>query len=732
MVRYLLVGVLAAAVVLAGATGICAAEKGKKPEGPPPKPLVVQFKHIPAQSFMETLKQLGRNEQVGDILSKVPMAVNEPANSVVVIGPPEVTEYLAAIAKGLDQPNVFSAAQEERQREQESFRLKMEEARRKILGPPSPGGVKQPAVPPQGPVPRTMPQTGRPGQPSGMVPPMGPAPGRGPAMGGPMGRGPQMGPPPQRGPGMGPGMGMGMGRGMGMGGPMRGPQMDQPMGPPEGRGPGTGGPMGGGPQMGPPPQRGPGMGPGMGMGRGMGMGGPMQRLRPLWRLTSPEARERLGLSEQQTERIRGILSETSARMARMTAALRQEASNAPPEQRPQRMREVMERRMAECAEIANGAREAVMNALNPDQRERLDRFLQEGGPVGAGQQPGVSRPPSPGPDVKPPEGRRPAEERRPAEGRRPVEGRPASALPERAVERAPARLLTIQDGVAPVIVAPAEAAGRFLPAVEDAGPPPPGDRRGPAIRPRQTEANAQGPLLRLIEDPTVRARLGLSEEQETKVFTLLEKARRVRARIRDEAEAQHPQEKRRRLSEDERRAARQELKQSLEEAAKAARGEFQAIANEIEELLTPQQREKLRAIAREHVRRQMATGGLDVLASSQVREQLGLTDEQAEKIRAVVRDLEEASLKLRKEMVGPGEPPPPGEPAAESVRQMRKRHETLLKDARAKIMDLLTPEQREKADRILAERGPGRPDRPPGNRNRPQAQPATKGYSEAV
>jgi hypothetical protein len=309
MRRYALVVTLVLAVALAGALAVYAAEKGeqaakgaKRPEGPPPKPLVVQFKHIPAHSFMETLKQLGRHPAVGEILQKVPMAVNQEANAVVILGPPEVTDYLAAIAKGLDQPNAFRAAQEERERADMAFHLKMGEARGKILGvPPSPPpSAMQPPMRAPGP---------------GMQPPMGLGPGRGPAMGAPMG-------PPERGPGIQPPMrapGPGMQPPMGPG-PGRGPAMGAPMGPPE-RGAGMQ------PLMGPLPERGPGMrlpqgGPGrmgvggsgrvgMGGAGGMGMQGPMRQLRVLWRLTSPEAREVLGLSADQADKIRKILEEAS-------------------------------------------------------------------------------------------------------------------------------------------------------------------------------------------------------------------------------------------------------------------------------------------------------------------------------------------------------------------------------------------------------------------------------------
>jgi len=421
MKRYALVVMLAVAVALAGTAAVYAAEKAKGLEGPPPKPLVIQFKHIPAQSFMETLKQLGRHDQVGAILEKVPMAVNEAANAVVILGPPEVTDYLASMAKGLDQPNAFRAAQEEREREQIGFRLKMAEAKRKILGSP-------PSAPPPGP--RTPmgpgPERGPMGQPPAVIHPPMPAPGRG--MQRPMG-------PPQQGPGMQrpmglPQQGLGMQAPMGppqqgpgmqtpMGPPQQGPGMQRPMGPPQ-QGPGMQAPMGP-PQQGPgmqrpmgPPQQGPGMqrpmGPPAGARGMMGMGGPgrmqmagpMRQLRVLWRLTSPEARQALGLSEEQADKIKKTLDDASPRMERLMAQAQEEMRGVPPQERPVRMREMMERRRAQCAERAGDAREAVMKILRPEQREKAERFLEEPGtPV---PQAGPGGPPARRAEPGPPRG----------------------------------------------------------------------------------------------------------------------------------------------------------------------------------------------------------------------------------------------------------------------------------------------------------------------------------------
>ena len=188
-----------AALVLAGLVagvfpeGAQAAGAPGKAESPP-KPLVLHFKYFPAQSFMETLHQLGGNPHLREVLKEVPIALNEPANSVVVIGPPELGELLAAIAKGLDQPNEFRDAMQQQERQAMEARLKFEEARHKLglpttqPGPmgPMPGGWMCPNCPMnrQGPAPE-MRERMRPGA------PMGPPPGR-PVPGAIPGPGPQL------------------------------------------------------------------------------------------------------------------------------------------------------------------------------------------------------------------------------------------------------------------------------------------------------------------------------------------------------------------------------------------------------------------------------------------------------------------------------------------------------------------------------------------------------------
>jgi hypothetical protein len=148
----------------------------------PPKPLVLHFKYIPAESFVQTLKQLGSNSSLGEALRQVPIALNEPANSVVFIGPPELGEFFAAIAKGLDQPNEFRDAMQQQQRQHMEASLKFEEARHKLgLSPMRQGPMQGCANCPmnrQGPPPQMQQQMQQQMRPGAQVRPE--APGRGP------------------------------------------------------------------------------------------------------------------------------------------------------------------------------------------------------------------------------------------------------------------------------------------------------------------------------------------------------------------------------------------------------------------------------------------------------------------------------------------------------------------------------------------------------------------------
>ncbi|MFP4054084.1 MAG: secretin N-terminal domain-containing protein [Phycisphaerae bacterium] len=77
----------------------------RRGDRPRPKMLVLHLQHISADSFLQTMKQLGETPEIGKILKQIPHAVNEESNTIVVIAPPELIAMVEQIADGVDKPN---------------------------------------------------------------------------------------------------------------------------------------------------------------------------------------------------------------------------------------------------------------------------------------------------------------------------------------------------------------------------------------------------------------------------------------------------------------------------------------------------------------------------------------------------------------------------------------------------------------------------------------------------
>ncbi|MFO8011867.1 MAG: hypothetical protein R6X20_01040 [Phycisphaerae bacterium] len=133
------IAVVAMAVGLAAATAGAARrphsalDEGER-EGPRPEveTVVLRFVHIPVESFADTLSQLGEHPEVGEGLAAMPKAVNEAANAVVLIAPPEVADAMRRLADELDQPNEFLIHEREREEEELAWRMEMEERERAL------------------------------------------------------------------------------------------------------------------------------------------------------------------------------------------------------------------------------------------------------------------------------------------------------------------------------------------------------------------------------------------------------------------------------------------------------------------------------------------------------------------------------------------------------------------------------------------------------------------------
>ena len=147
MTRRTLNGLLAAlwvAAIITGWTAVASAATDERPKrAVPPSAVVFTFKHIPAESFMHTLHQLAKNPNVKSMLEGLPIAMNEPANAVVIIAHPDAANFLTTIAKGLDRPNVFRQ-QTERRQQTEWQRTPM--MQREPEGAMRPGGHPEPGA----------------------------------------------------------------------------------------------------------------------------------------------------------------------------------------------------------------------------------------------------------------------------------------------------------------------------------------------------------------------------------------------------------------------------------------------------------------------------------------------------------------------------------------------------------------------------------------------------------
>ena len=101
---------------------------------PEPELIIFRLEHIPAESVMDTLKQLGRSPHLREMLEQIPVGCNEPSNAIVVIGPPKVIEIFERLIKGLDQPCEFHERMRDREmgRKHQELELHAEMKRREV------------------------------------------------------------------------------------------------------------------------------------------------------------------------------------------------------------------------------------------------------------------------------------------------------------------------------------------------------------------------------------------------------------------------------------------------------------------------------------------------------------------------------------------------------------------------------------------------------------------------
>lgn len=165
-----------------------------------------------------------------------------------------------------------------------------------------------------------------------------------------------------------------------------------------------------------------------------------------------------------------------------------------------------------------------------------------------------------------------------------------------------------------------------------------------------------GGAIGLLENEDVRKELEIVDEQ-------VDKLTELRDKLREEMRSQF--QGFRDLSEDERRSRFEEMRGKMEERAKE-------MQKEVDEILLPQQRERLAQISLQQ--RLQRAGTVDGLTSGELADELGITEEQK-------KAMQEAAQAAEKEL-------------QEKIAKARA-------EARDKILETLTTEQKEKIKKML-------------------------------
>ena len=233
-----------------------------------------------------------------------------------------------------------------------------------------------------------------------------------------------------------------------------------------------------------------------------------------------------------------------------------------------------------------------------------------------------------------------------------------------------------------------------------------GGGRGGGGSPEQVERMRDTALFRALDDPTIRAEIGLTAEQETQIADLQKKAKTIVENARAKAQLQYgveePGEGR---SDEDRQGRTQDTRRAMGQAMRDIQPELQAIMQETLKTLSQEQGEALRSVVETRQRLMPSCGNLWILATRTAKEELGLTDEVAGKIKKILEDTASQANAKRRELWTSARDVPPAErrEAMQSRQQdLTKSLQESAKKAKEDIFALLTPEQKEKAEALLA------------------------------
>ncbi len=223
----------------------------------------------------------------------------------------------------------------------------------------------------------------------------------------------------------------------------------------------------------------------------------------------------------------------------------------------------------------------------------------------------------------------------------------------------------------------------------------PGGRGGPPGGGRGFGGPGGGGGLEVLMDENVRKELDIVDDQANKIRTISEKMRdemrEMFSGMRDIPEA-------------DRQAKFAELREKMQARA-------QSMQKEIDEVLLPQQRDRLKQVMLQSRMRNQGTS--DSLMSDEIAKELDITDEQKQKLR---------------------------EAAEQAQTEMRQKIEKLRQEAEQKVISVLTTAQQEKLKKLIGNKiefaqpqfgrgGPGGPGGPggrgPGGGGAPLQRPAS-------
>jgi hypothetical protein len=238
------------------------------------------------------------------------------------------------------------------------------------------------------------------------------------------------------------------------------------------------------------------------------------------------------------------------------------------------------------------------------------------------------------------------------------------------------------------------------------GGPPPGMAApgGDDLRARMTDFAQRAQRLRYLEDPDVRAEIGLSPEQEQKITELRERATGLITRIREDMQAKFMSRVTPDMTDEERQALRMEAMQAIGDATREAQGSFEAMLTEANTLLTPEQKEKLAVVTKERTLLDQTSGGLAVLLTQQAREQLALTRDQVAQIRVLLKGLANDGQEVRDKLFGAGKELTQEDMQSDKYKEFRTQRQDMIAKTREKILSIFGAEQREKVEQFLSSR----------------------------